>query len=374
MDSSLDIQPQDIVLLHVGGCGAYGPIDSVLTMFPKQCVVIAFEARESADDLETLRAYELCGVRTILVNACIADRTGPGRLFINKQVSSSSMLPPSPQAVNEHIAPFAAPEITTWGENTELDREIALDTISLGDFLNDRGVTPDVLSIDAQGMELLIMKGMGPAIDLTNAVISEVEFFEVYSGQGLFHEQFGFLAEHGFRLADLLNSQFWHPGPVCGQGFYTVAEALWFKKIDAFLSYNEASDYLLLQGIKLAAVGFAFDRFSYAYMLLKRLMARDEAQVVELCHKLGFDILLQLVEIIDKNLPDYTVNNQLFLKHLDLKRLLRQYPDEAQFDEAFYLRQHPDVALAVQRGEFRSGFSHFMAYGLFENRLYRPIS
>jgi FkbM family methyltransferase len=345
-------------------------------MFPKQCVVIAFEARESADDLETQRAYELNGVRTILVNACIADRTGTGRLFINKQVASSSMLPPSPQAVNEHIAPFAPPEITTWGENTELDREIALNTISLGDFLNDRGVTPDVLSIDAQGMELLIMKGMGRAIDLTNAVISEVEFFEIYSGQGLFHEQFGFLAEHGFRLADLLNSQFWHPGPVCGQGFYTVAEALWFKKIDAFLSYNEASDHLLLQGIKLAAVGFAFERFSYAYMLLKRLMARDEAQVVELCQALGFEVLLKLVEAVDKNLPYYALDTQFFknLKFLCHPNSPPVYPkaDPNYFNEAFYLQQYPDVARAVEIGMFRSGWAHFVQYGQFENRLPVP--
>ena len=167
-------------------------------------------------------------------------------------------------------------------------------------------------------MELRIMKGTGSAINFINTIVSEVEFFEIYSGQGLFHEQFGFLAEHGFRLADLLNSQFWHLGPVCGQGFYTVAEALWFMKIDDYLKFNETGNYFLTQGIKLAAAVFAFERFSYTYTLLKELMNRDKDEVVELCHKLGFDVLLQLIEIIDRNLPDYTVDNQLFPKHLKL--------------------------------------------------------
>ncbi|MCJ7531967.1 MAG: FkbM family methyltransferase [Anaerolineales bacterium] len=387
MDSNIDIRPQDIVLFHVGGCGSYGPIDSILKLFPRQCVVFAFEARDSADDIETQQSYEIQGVRTILVNACIANSVGTARLFVNKQVASSSMLPPSPQALNEHIVPFAPPEVTTWGENTELDHEITLRTISLRRFIKERNIIPDVLSIDAQGMELRIMKGTGSAINFINTIVSEVEFFEIYSGQALFHEQFDFLADHGFRLTDLLNSQSWHPGPACGQGFLTVAEALWFKKINTFLEFNEAGNYFLTQGIKLAAVGFAFERFSYTYTLLKELMHRDKDEVVELCHKLGFDVLLQLVEIINKNLPDYTVDNQLFLKHVKLSDShvffeeaspIRQHPDEAyldkaQFDEAVYLRKYPDVALAVQRGVFRSGWEHFMAYGRFENRSSRPI-
>lgn len=41
------------------------------------------------------------------------------------------------------------------------------------------------------------------------------------------------------------------------------------------------------------------------------------------------------------------------------------------FDEEFYLRMNPDVAAAVNRGEFASGFEHFSAHAGTERRLYR---
>jgi hypothetical protein len=47
-------------------------------------------------------------------------------------------------------------------------------------------------------------------------------------------------------------------------------------------------------------------------------MARDEAQVVELCQALGFEVLLKLVEAVDKNLPYYALDTQFF-KNLKLR-------------------------------------------------------
>jgi 4Fe-4S single cluster domain len=45
---------------------------------------------------------------------------------------------------------------------------------------------------------------------------------------------------------------------------------------------------------------------------------------------------------------------------------------ELLFDEAFYLRTYPDVAAAVQRGQFRDGFEHFARWGSGERRMPSP--
>lgn len=42
--------------------------------------------------------------------------------------------------------------------------------------------------------------------------------------------------------------------------------------------------------------------------------------------------------------------------------------DEASFDERGYLRLHPDVATSVARGEFPSGYHHYMVHGFGEGR------
>ncbi len=38
------------------------------------------------------------------------------------------------------------------------------------------------------------------------------------------------------------------------------------------------------------------------------------------------------------------------------------------FDEAFYLRQNPDVAAAVADGRLASGYDHYIRYGRREGR------
>ena len=309
----LKIEPQDIVLFHVGGSGGYyGPIDAVIDRFPQQCVVFGFEARETNEDKIMLESYRQKGVRTVLVNRCVAERSGRMPFFINKHGESSSMLAPSPSALMEHVV---YPGIHTWGENTELERETTVDTISLQEFVGAQEVVPDVLSIDAQGMELHVMRGAGDWMRFANCVVSEVEFFEIYSGQALFDEQMSFLDGYGFRLTDLLNRQYWHPGPACNEGFLTVAEALWFRKITSFLELNAADKHFVLRGIKLSAVAFSFERYSYSYMLLKRLIDFDKALVSDLCRQHGFEILLKMVAEIDNKLRNYSLDNMFFMRN-----------------------------------------------------------
>ena len=38
------------------------------------------------------------------------------------------------------------------------------------------------------------------------------------------------------------------------------------------------------------------------------------------------------------------------------------------FNESCYLRQNPDVAAAVARGQFKSRFEHYLDFGRFEGR------
>jgi hypothetical protein len=47
-------------------------------------------------------------------------------------------------------------------------------------------------------------------------------------------------------------------------------------------------------------------------------------------------------------------------------------PERAEFDETYYLCQHPDVQRAVTKGHYASGWEHFRRHGLREGRLWRP--
>ena len=66
--------------------------------------------------------------------------------------------------------------------------------------------------------------------------------------------------------------------------------------------------------------------------------------------------------------PDGSVADQAAY-HFEAFGQSEQRSPNAQFDEAFYLQNNPDVAEAVQSGTFPSGFAHFQTFGANEGRL-----
>jgi hypothetical protein len=182
------------------------------------------------------------------------------------------MFPPAERVATNRM--FVESDVRIWGENAAPDRVVELATTTL-DLLAEAGTVPppDVLSIDAQGAEHRILRGARRLVDgHVGCVITEVEFEEIYAGQGLFTDQMAFLAERDFRLADLLSQQYWHPAPMIGEGFLTVAEALFLRSHEAFHPHL-ASERRIPKLVKLAAVAACFGRLSYAYEVMRFLIA-----------------------------------------------------------------------------------------------------
>jgi FkbM family methyltransferase len=298
-----NIQDKDIVIFHIGGSlGDYGPIVKTVQTFPNNCIVFVFEARSEASSIEQ---YNDKGTRVVIVNECIGKAIEERDFYVNKYPESSSLFPTNPKAAKEHILPFVSPnDIRTWGENTVLDHIIKVNTTTIKDFIDKNDIIPDILSIDAQGAELEIMLGVGDYFRDIITVVSEVEFLEIYLGQCLFHHQFDFLTKQDFRLVDIFHQQMWSKGPEYGKGFLVAGEALWFKDICNLEMYKT---------IKLAAISYSFDRFSYTYTLLKKLIEVDKDQVVNIFNQFGYEKLLSIVDMIDNNLENYRIDKYFFI-------------------------------------------------------------
>lgn len=297
-----NISPSDIVIFHVGGgVGGYGPIDHVLKAFPEKCVLFDFEA-DTPDNLPVITGK----VRVHRINACIGKETEQHNFHVNKHRDSSSMLPPASRALKEHLGIFVNIfEVATWEQNTEEEKIITIDTTSLSDIMHSMNIIPDVLSIDAQGMEYDILKGCAEKLHQINSIVTEVEFFEIYKGQGLFSDQMSLLLEHNIRLMEIINFQRWHPGPVIGEGFTTVGEAIWFRCLDDF--FKRCNEDNVLEGIKLAAMAYSYSRYSYAYMILCELRKAGH-NVHKLCNSSRYEKLATLLYLVDNELPGYSTN------------------------------------------------------------------
>lgn len=306
-------QEKDIIIFHIGGgINGIGPVTRLLDMFGNNCVLYVFDARETDSDIDQQCHYDNLGIRSTFINKCIGGENRKYNFRVNKVGSSSSIYPPAKKALNYHITPFSQSlDIKTWEDNTQLDKIIEIDTINLNSFIEEEGTVPDVVSIDVQGAELDIMRGCEKYIEDIFCIVSEVEFTEIYEGQPLFQDQAKFLKEAGFKLVDIMNPQRWHPAPVIGEGFLTVGEALWFKDLN--------SSYILSNQMKVAAVAFSFNRISYMFAVLERLITKTSSYeyVKEYCNKYHYEYMFKVYNFIKDNLQSYEDDPKFFMKNFN---------------------------------------------------------
>lgn len=314
---------KQIVIWHVGGQGDYGPIRSIITtMFPNISLVV-FEARNDTNDIEQSKKFIENGVQTTIIFKGVDGKIGKNtEFYVNKFPLSSSLLPSSPLTINENCE---YPHCHSWGQNTELDHKIMVDTVTLDHILTMGTVPPpDIISIDAQGADFFILQGANKVLDTALCVVTEIEFFEIYDGQGLFDDQMKLLSEKGYRLHDIVNQQKWHPGPAAGKGFLTVGEAVFMRYALDMPCINGKRGYVPLgsltdwQLIRLAGIAISFNSFGYAYTLGTTLRQRNPS-LYKACRSIKkYYLINQLVDMIDAGNEMYSRDPLFWIGKLDL--------------------------------------------------------
>lgn len=308
----------EIVVYHIGGEDSYGPIESILQRMSKHVRLVIFDARTDTNDTQTVDHMVQDGIPVSIVRVGISDSVGKAAFYVNKWPLSSSLFPCSPLAANED--PDYA-HVHTWGENAELDHVIQVDTTTIDNLVAAGELPPpDVLSMDIQGAELATLHGAAKSLaeDIL-CVVAEVEFFEIYRGQGLFDGQMSFLADRGFRLFDLVNPQRWHPGPRIGRGFLTFSEAISLKCVKNIpkddrgcVAFEGMSNERL---IRLAAIAFSFDALSYTVELLSVVRSRDSILYESLRADEQYGPLVDLCDLSIRHRHDY-LNDKDFLRNM----------------------------------------------------------
>lgn len=303
--------PREITVYHVGGENDYGPVQAVLERMGQHVRLVVFDARRDTNDATVVEHLVRDGMPVSLVHIGIGDKVGRANFNVNKWPLSSSLLECSPLSAGED--PEYA-HVHTWGENAALDHVVEVETTTIDALVEEGEVPPpDVLSLDIQGAELATFQGAVKTLtENTLCVVSEVEFFEIYRGQGLFDGQMSFLAERGFRLFDIVNQQRWHPGPRLGKGFLTVGEAISFLCVKPIprddrgcVSAARIDDDRL---VRLAAIAYCFDALSYAVELMGMVRARNAALYEQLRGAGQYGRLVELCDLATRHAPDYRGN------------------------------------------------------------------
>lgn len=156
----------------------------------------------------------------------LPDTIGDGTsatLHVFTSPGMTSLLLPE-QTTLDALSPVAAGG-SSWGK---VKTTIPVETKRL-DAIED--VTSiDMLRMDAQGAELMIMKGAGAKLDRTVAVQTEVSFVTLYVGQPLFGDIHEFLAAKGFVFYTFTEFHVRTIGPSNGRGRHIIqADAVYVK-------------------------------------------------------------------------------------------------------------------------------------------------
>lgn len=277
------------MVYHIGGGdGEFGKVEVFQKIFGKHVLFVEFEIRSDDEEALTIKKYKSDGPDVVSIGRCISYEENETSFYINKYPLSSSLFKPTKLIPNEDPG-YGPGHGATWGLNTELEREIKVKTWSLPQVIEEFDLPPpDFLSIDAQGAELDILKGAESLFEKSIlGTITEGEFFELYDGQGLFHEQLEFYLQHGFRLIDPFKMLRFHSGPrMPGERFLTMAESSFIRFANPTLDQDSVWGNVALQKmddkklIKLLAIARGLGLYSYlatlgAYIIDERPAALE---------------------------------------------------------------------------------------------------
>lgn len=173
--------------------GAAGGLHARWARVPSPVRAVLFDA-DPAASMGTVRSGN---TETITVNAALSDREEDIEFHLCKKRENSSRYLPNHELID--LFPDA--------ERFQVTATEKLHAMTLSGVFSERAWRPPhFMKLDAQGSELLILKG---AADLLGSVVGlevEVLFVPLYVNQPLYFQVDEFLREKGFALSDVVHN------------------------------------------------------------------------------------------------------------------------------------------------------------------------
>lgn len=183
--------------LIIGDVGVRSGFDRLWDVFETQCIQIGFEPDE--DECNRIKEkYNENSSENIprikLENKALWDIVGKKSLYLTRDPHCASFYHPNDIFLKR---------LPDSSSNDVIDN-IEMEVITLDHYHGTNGIDFDVLKIDVQGGELNVLSGASEQLRTSIlAVVAEVAFVELYSGQACFNEVDGFMNGMGFSLFDL---------------------------------------------------------------------------------------------------------------------------------------------------------------------------
>ncbi len=173
--------------------GARGGVHDVVDAIAGITAILGFEPdREEIARLRGELAQGTPWARCEMEPIALGDKSGPAQLHLLSAPTNHSLRPPNQGFTDRY-------RMGKWKQTGVLPLQTRpLDEILFGPRA-DEPFWGEFLKLDTQGTEYEILEGCGRTLrERTVAVITEVEFFQIYEGQRLFSDVELLLRKHGF--------------------------------------------------------------------------------------------------------------------------------------------------------------------------------
>lgn len=284
-------------IVHVGGRGSgIGPISELMDELKDDAELTIFEADYSLNNA----GLSEFSYKAKIIYKCLSNYIGKSEFNINADPRASSLFDVSQDALE-----YASPK--PWGENCKTKYKIKVDVTTINDLAKIGEIElPHFISLDAQGSEYDILEGASDAFNSNLiAVITEIEFREIYAKQKLFFAQDELLHSHMFDLYHFFNWQFWHSQTEYiegDEGFPLTAEALYLRDFRYFLNKNDDLSLKLDNLARLISIATYFRKTSYAYKILKYIKTNLDIEWCDFIKQRNCNYLTQINKALESKI------------------------------------------------------------------------
>jgi len=258
-----------ISLHHIGGrWGSVPCIAKWRPFFPTFAITLYEPDAGAAAHLHRLNIREREGYASVDIQThCLGEHDGVSDFYLCFDRSASSMLPFDPAAKNYAVFIPHNGRGTYILETANKSTRISVNVRSLSSLIAEAAISaPDVISVDAEGACLQILRGMGEKnVEKVVGLFVESSFIPHHIGESPLHEMLKFTHESDFLCVDLgdvgrFSMSEMHIGAFDRGPHSAIGDALFLKnpaKVDA----PEALRKLALIAILAGAVSIAYECF-----------------------------------------------------------------------------------------------------------------
>ena len=212
-------------LITLCDIGAAGEIEPRWKPFSKNLQYIGFEPDKRSRERILNQAY-LFKSYEILPHA-LSDVDKPRNLNLCRKPQVSSLYKPN----RDFLDRFPDSERFDVMQVERVDC-VTLDKLNLANI--------DFLKLDIEGAENDVIKGAQTTLNLVLGLELEVEFIEIYSGQGLFGDICNELSSHGFEFVDFVHLSRWQRNGIYGHGQCVAGDALFLKSPETLIKQSSS--------------------------------------------------------------------------------------------------------------------------------------